>query len=145
MSVSFDRPDDTDFHGAKLALFVGKHLVTILRDDRPDIPWPAHWDLPGGGRQGGETGPQCVLRETHEEIGLILPATALCWGRLYPRKGLNFWFFAAQLPTSAAADIRLGNEGQRYELIPPRDYLIRRKAIPQFQERLGHCLADLSI
>ncbi|WP_366141375.1 hypothetical protein [uncultured Shimia sp.] len=49
MSVTFDRQDDTDFHGAKLALFVRSRLVTILRDDKPDIPWPAHWDLPGGG------------------------------------------------------------------------------------------------
>lgn len=144
MSVSFDRDDDTDFHGAKLALFVGSNLVTILRDDKPDIPWPAHWDLPGGGREGDETGPQCALRETREELGLILPETVLCWGRLYPRKGLNFWFFAARLPASAATEMRLGTEGQRYELISPRAYLTRDRAIPQFQERLGHFLAETS-
>lgn len=143
MSVSFDKSDDTDFHGAKLALFVGRKLVTILRDDKPDIPWPAHWDLPGGGREGDETGIQCALRETHEEIGLIVPDTALTWGRLYTRKGLNFWFFAAQVPARAATDIQLGTEGQRYELISPGEYLICDKAIPQFQERLNHCLADL--
>jgi len=142
MSVSFDRTDDTDFQGAKLALFVGKHLVTILRDDRPDIPWPAHWDLPGGGREGTETGVECVLRETHEELSLLIPDTALTWGRLYERKRLNFWFFAAQLPEAAATEIQLGTEGRRYELIDPRDYLTRDKAIPQFQERLGHYLAD---
>ncbi|WP_127115679.1 NUDIX domain-containing protein [Shimia sediminis] len=145
MSVSFDRHDDTDFHGAKLALFVGRMLVTILRDDRPDIPWPAHWDLPGGGREGQETGPQCALRETHEEIGLILPETVLTWGRLYRRKDRAFWFFAAHIPASAAADIQFGAEGQRYELIAPRTYLTRPKAIPQFQERLNDYLTDLSI
>ena len=145
MSVSFDRQDDTDFHGAKLALFVGRKLVTILRDDRPDIPWPAHWDLPGGGREGAETGVQCVLRETREELSLLIPETALTWGRLYERKGLNFWFFAAQLPEIAATVIQLGTEGQRYKLIDPRDYLTRDKAIPQFQERLSHCLTDLSM
>lgn len=143
MSVTFDRQDNTDFHGAKLALFVGNRLVTILRDDKPDIPWPAHWDLPGGGREGSETGAQCALRETHEEIGLIVPDTALTWGRLYERKGLNFWFFAAQVPATAATYLQLGTEGQCYELIEPRDYLMRDKAIPQFQERLSHCLADL--
>ena len=143
MSVTFDRQDNTDFHGAKLALFVGNRLVTILRDDKPDIPWPAHWDMPGGGREGTETGVQCVLRETHEELSLLIPDTALTWGRLYERKGLNFWFFAAQVPATAVTDLQLGTEGQCYELIAPRDYLIRERAIPQFQERLSHCLADL--
>ena len=36
------------FSGAKLALFLGPDLLVILRDDRPDIPWPGRWDLPGG-------------------------------------------------------------------------------------------------
>ena len=43
------------FIGAKLALFIGADLLTILRDDRPDIPFPGHWDFPGGGREGGES------------------------------------------------------------------------------------------
>ena len=54
------------FDGAKLALFLGKDLVVILRDDKPDIPYPAHWDLPGGGREGAETPEACALRETYE-------------------------------------------------------------------------------
>lgn len=144
MSVSFARDDDTDFHGAKLALFVGSRLVTLLRDDKPDIPWPAHWDLPGGGRENGETGPECILRETREEIGLVIPETTLCWGRLYWRKGLAFWFFAARLPAAAADGICLGDEGQRIDLIPPRDYLTRDKAIPQFQARLADYLSSVS-
>ena len=36
------------FHGAKLALFVGDKLAVILRGDKPNIPSPNHWDMPGG-------------------------------------------------------------------------------------------------
>ena len=52
-----------DFVGAKAALFCGGRLLTHLRDDRPGLPWPAMWDLPGGGREGAETPEQCLLRE----------------------------------------------------------------------------------
>ena len=58
------------FLGAKLALLVGDRIVTILRDDIPTIPWPGHWDLPGGGREGDETPETCVLRELEEELAI---------------------------------------------------------------------------
>ncbi|SHJ95909.1 8-oxo-dGTP diphosphatase [Shimia gijangensis] len=141
MSISIDGDDDTAFHGAKLALFIGDRLATILRDDRVDIPWPAHWDLPGGGREGSENGPTCALRETREELGLVVSQASLCWGRLYWRKGLAFWFFAAHLPTTAEKDIKLGDEGQRWALVDPHHYLKNPKAIPQFQSRLADYLA----
>ena len=46
------------FSGAKLALFLGADLLVIRRDMRPDIPFPGHWDLPGGGREGEEEEPR---------------------------------------------------------------------------------------
>ena len=46
---------DPDFVGAKLVLFLGQELAVILRDARPDIPWPGRLDLPGGGRDGSES------------------------------------------------------------------------------------------
>ncbi|GAA6165350.1 NUDIX hydrolase [Pelagimonas sp. KU-00592-HH] len=141
MSVSFDGGMDTDFHGAKLALFIGDRLLTILRDDKPGIPWPAHWDMPGGGREGTESGAACVLREVQEELGLILSEATLSWGRIYWRKGLAFWFFAAHLPEGADGDIRFGDEGQEWALWEAHDYLRHARAIPQFQSRLADYLA----
>ena len=38
----------SDFTGCKIALFCGDKLLTILRDDKPSIPWPNMWELPGG-------------------------------------------------------------------------------------------------
>ena len=47
-------------------------LVIYLRDDKPDIPFPNHWDLIGGHVEAGETPEQALVRETKEEIGLEL-------------------------------------------------------------------------
>jgi 8-oxo-dGTP diphosphatase len=47
-------------------------LVIYLRDDKPDIPFPNHWDLVGGHVEAGETPEQALVRETKEEIGLDL-------------------------------------------------------------------------
>ncbi|HGR5987468.1 TPA: 7,8-dihydro-8-oxoguanine-triphosphatase [Streptococcus pneumoniae] len=38
------------FQGCKIALFCGDKLLTILRDDKDDIPCPNMWELPGGGK-----------------------------------------------------------------------------------------------
>ena len=71
------------FRGAKMAILRGDSVLALLRDDRADIPWPGHWDLPGGGREGSETPAACALRETREELGLALPEAALSWGRRF--------------------------------------------------------------
>lgn len=39
-----------DFTGCKIALFCGDKVLTILRDDKDDIPCSNMWELPGGGK-----------------------------------------------------------------------------------------------
>lgn len=125
------------FGGAKLALFIGGRLLVIRRDDRPDIPWPGYWDLPGGGREGSETPAACVLRETAEETGLILPERALIWGRAHDGPQGVTWFFAAHLDAAAEARVRLGDEGQEWVLMGWRDYCAHDRAIPHFAARVS--------
>ena len=132
MTIS-DRP----FGGAKVALFLGRHLLVLRRDDRPDIPWPGYWDLPGGGREGDETPEACVLRETHEETGLILPETALIWGRAHEGPQGVTWFFAAHVDAQAAARVRLGDEGQGWALMTWGEYCAHARAIPHFAQRVA--------
>ena len=40
----------SDFTGCKIALLCGDSVLTILRDDKPSIPWPNMWELPCGGK-----------------------------------------------------------------------------------------------
>ncbi|SFT54392.1 NUDIX hydrolase [Sedimentitalea nanhaiensis] len=129
------------FSGAKLALFLGSDLLVIRRDNRPDIPWPDHWDLPGGGREGDETPQACVLRETHEEVGLSVAAKDLVWSTSYPRPHGIVWFFAAHLPARTAGLIRFGSEGTGWRLMPPQTYCDHPLAVPHFAQQLRSYLA----
>ena len=130
------------FAGSKLLLFVGEKLVVLLRDDKPDIPFPGYWDFPGGGRENNESPKACALRETEEEIAVALHEEDLIWAREFVREGIPSWMFAAHLPSEAATALRLGDEGQALELMSPAEYLAHPKAIPRFQDRLRVYLAE---
>lgn len=43
-----------------------------LRDNKPGIPFPNHWDLIGGHVEEGETPEEALLREFKEELDLNL-------------------------------------------------------------------------
>ncbi|MEM6277716.1 MAG: NUDIX hydrolase [Pseudomonadota bacterium] len=134
---------DEAFIGAKVALFIGDQLLVILRDEDRDIPWPGHWDFPGGGREDGETPEEVVIRETFEEVGLQLYPENLLGKRDYETSsGHRTYFFACHLPAGSEAGIVFGNEGQRWELWSVGAYLSHPKAVPQFKVRLGNYLGS---
>ena len=54
-----------------------RQILLLLRDDIPTIPFPNHWDLPGGHVEPGESPEACIVREMKEEIGLDLEGFAL--------------------------------------------------------------------
>ncbi|KPP88987.1 MAG: 8-oxo-dGTP diphosphatase [Rhodobacteraceae bacterium HLUCCA08] len=127
------------FDGAKAALFIGARLLVYRRDDRPDLPWPGMWDLPGGGREGDETPEQTLRREVHEEFGLDLPAASIRWRRAFAaahRPGARVWFFVAALPEQATARVVFGDEGQEWRLMTPEAFLALPDAVPSFAPRL---------
>lgn len=129
------------FNGAKLALFVGRRLLVIERDDFAHIPYPGHWDFPGGGREGQETPEACALRETREEVGLEVDVSAITWRQSYERRNGRVWFFAAHLPAQRERDIVLGDEGQGWALVTPQWYLDHPLAVPHFADYLRKYLA----
>lgn len=120
----------TAFKGAKLILFIGGELVILRRDDKPDIPWPNHLDLPGGECEPGETVAETVLRETFEEIGLRLSEDALVWSHRNARDMI----YAAHLPEGRERDIVFGSEGQGWCLMAPEAYIAHPENIPRFAE-----------
>lgn len=129
----------SDFTGCKIALLCGDSVLTILRDDKPSIPWPNMWELPGGGREGDETPFECVAREVYEELGIHLDEDCLLWSKIYPSvifKDKQSVFMVGQLRQEQFDNITFGNEGQGYKLMSIDEFLGSDKVVPQLQERL---------
>jgi 8-oxo-dGTP diphosphatase len=127
------------FTGAKIALFHDNHVLVYLRDDNDRIPFPAAWDLPGGGRENDETPDACALRELFEEFGLRLDPTRIVWRQAYPS-----WsnpekvshFMVAHIGPQDIAQIVFGNEGQRWEMMLVSEYLAYESCVPHLRDRL---------
>ncbi len=49
-----------------------KEILLYLRDDKPGIPFPGHWDLIGGHVEEGETPEEALVREVKEELDIDL-------------------------------------------------------------------------
>jgi 8-oxo-dGTP diphosphatase len=133
------------FSGAKISLICQGTLLVYQRDDKPTIPWPGLWDLPGGGREGGETPLECAMRETREEFGLTLNPAWVVWSRVYPgqgQTGLDTWFFVAEVPPGTFAEITFGDEGQRWEITTVDAFLTNPDAIGHLQHRLREFLSS---
>ena len=130
----------TEFHGAKVALFLGDRLLILRRDDDPAIPWPDHWDFPGGGREGAETPFETVARETREEVGLELSPGDL----LFERRDGPVWFFVARLPAEAEHRIVFGDEGQCWRLASLDEVLAMDRVAGRLQARLADWRAGVA-
>lgn len=135
----------TEVIGAKVALFCDGRILTYLRDDTPGLPWPAHWDLPGGGLEQSETAVQGLFREVFEEFGLQLTPAHLLWRGTFPSThtpGKQAAFFAGTLTPAEIAAIRFGDEGQRWEMMPLPEWLAHPRAVPGLQDRTRAALAS---
>lgn len=128
-----------EFVGAKGLIFFGKDQIVIYQRDNKTDFCPYYWDLPGGGRRGGETPFQTFKREAFEEFGITLAAGDITYVKRYPsvkdpRK--YGYFLVAKLPTEQVKEVIFGSEGQRYEIKDVREFLKRYKIIPQHKQRI---------
>lgn len=128
-----------DFTGCKIALICDGQILTILRDDKEDIPWPNMWELPGGGREGNETPFECVAREVYEELNIQLSKDDVIWSRLYPSmldENKKSVFLVGKLTQEQFESIIFGDEGQGYKLVSFEEFLTSDRVVPQLQERV---------
>ena len=136
----------SDFTGCKIALFCGDKLLTILRDDKSNIPYPNTWELPGGGREGDESPFECVAREVYEELGIHLIEECLLWSKVYPSmlfEGKESVFLVGKLRQEQFDSIVFGDEGQGYKLMSIEEFLSSDKVVPQLQDRVRDYLEEI--
>lgn len=69
MNPATEIPDRKPSGSGILFINAASEVLLALRDNKPTIPFPNCWDIPGGHIEPGETPKQCVIREMQEEIG----------------------------------------------------------------------------
>ena len=128
-----------DFQGCKIALICGDKVLTILRDDKENIPWPNMWELPGGGREGDESPFECAAREVYEELSIQLSKEDIVWSWIYPSmldENKNSVFLVGKLTQEQFDSIVFGDEGQAYKMMSIEEFLTSSQVVPQLQGRL---------
>lgn len=136
---------DNTYAGSNIALIIGENVIVYKRDDIPTIPFPGFWDLPGGGCEGDETPEECALRELQEELSINLDVGRIIWKRRFDGQrddGLAAYFFVAKLRREELGSIRLGDEGQFWDMMPIEEYLSSDRAIPVLKIRLKAYMED---
>ena len=135
-----------DFTGCKIALICDGRILTILRDDKPTIPWSNLWDLPGGGREGAESPFECAAREVYEELSIQLLKDDIVWSWIYPSmldENKNSVFLVGKLTQERFNSIVFGDEGQGYKLVRLEEILASDRVVPQLQERVRDYLEEV--
>ncbi|HWR01828.1 MAG TPA: NUDIX hydrolase [Chlorobaculum sp.] len=98
--------------GASIILFNSRRQVLLfLRDDRPDLPYPNMWDLPGGHVEEGETPEACIVREMQEEIETDVTRCRPCSVYDFPDRIEHIFF----MEMDADAESIPLHEGQRLQ------------------------------
>jgi 8-oxo-dGTP diphosphatase len=96
--------------GAGIILINSKnHILLILRDDDPTIPYPNMWDLPGGHLEEGETPEQAIRREMKEELDFDLGEIVLF--KEYHHEAYDEYVFLKKIDLNP--DSMVLHEGQR--------------------------------
>lgn len=133
-----------DFSGVKVALILGNQLIAIQRDNKPGLAYAGMWDLPGGGRDAGETPFATVAREVQEELGITLREQSVRWLKAYPAlkdpQQISY-FMVVTITDSDVAAIQFGNEGIGWRLVSLNTFMADGDVIEPLKQHLNNYLA----
>ena len=133
------------FTASRVAILCDEKLVTILRDDKPEIPYPAMWEFPGGGREKNETPEQCAFREIYEELGVQIYEDDFLWKKEYPsdcEKKMVSYFFVATISPERLSRVRFGNEGKEWKTMSIEEFMTSERSIPKLRNKLSDYLRE---
>ena len=130
--------NDLSFQGVKVALINNGKVLTVLRDNIPNIPYPNMWDLAGGGRENEESPYETMRREVLEELNIDIPESNVVWVKHYEsvtKPGKKSVFMVANISDHQIESIKFGEEGQRYKMVSFQEFLDNKDVIEQLKHR----------
>lgn len=106
------------------------------RDENPEIAWPGHWSILGGGLEPGESECEGIIREVEEEAGFT-PMNPRLLTRVtdHHGSGQDLAVYVAEMPETS--HLILG-EGQELRFVTPSER--RSLRVPPYIRELldGH-------
>jgi len=130
--------NDLSFQGVKVALINNGKVLTVLRDNLPNIPYPNMWDLAGGGRENEESPYETMRREVLEELNIDIPESSVVWVKHYEsvtKPGKKSVFMVANISDHQIESIKFGEEGQGYKMVTFQEFLDNKDVIEQLKHR----------
>lgn len=124
-----------------------EHDGHVLMLQRRKAPFAGHWTAPGGKLIPGENPREAVVREVHEETGLLLttPELRLIASETGPEhyNWLLFFFYARPEPGSSPASFLSGARDSREGLLDwLREGSLPEQAIPDVERQLLPYIQD---
>lgn len=129
----------TDFIGVKIALINNDRVLMIQRDDKPGLRYAGLWDFPGGGREGGETPEECVIREVGEELFIGLAPEQIIYKKVHPAMHdpeIDAYFMVAEISDKDIAGIVFGDEGQGWRMFSFDEFMNSSEVVEPLKGRL---------